>query len=289
MTQVLIHKNLVFHRTDRELLLADVYLPKIGKNHPVVLMLHGGAYQAGSKEMYEDWGNYLAEQGYAGIALNYRLATKSYPAYPGLLSDVQAGLDFIVDHANQWRLNPQKIAIMGDSAGAYLATMLALEEGLTSVTIKSVISAYGVFDLLEWAEYTNRTRNDFVVNKLFGYDSFIGKAKYLAASPMSLIDDTLNYFRFDTEFLMIWGEADKVVLPEEQSIKFSRKLTELNIKQEKIIVPDKGHFWFTKNDATQEGSSLKEYPNDEVVPQVLRFLKRTLNQELVTDPTTIKK
>lgn len=286
MTAIITHKNIVYHTTDREPLLADVYLPAIGENHPVVLMIHGGAYQAGSKEMYDDWGPLLSEQGYAAITINYRLATRDYAAYPGLLDDVKAALDFIVKSANQWQLDPQKIAVMGDSAGGYLATMMALLEGYTSFTIKSVVSAYGVFDLLEWATYTSNTRSDFVINKLFGFDRFVGKAAYQQGSPMTLIENIEDYFRFDTEFMLIWGEEDNIVLPEPQSVIFSAKLTSLGVKHDDLIIPDRGHFWFTKNGTGAPGASLAAYPNDGVVPKVLAFLARTLQQDIISDPTT---
>lgn len=286
MSKIRVKKNLVFHTTDKEHLTADLYLPEAGADVPLVIMIHGGAYQAGSKEMYADWGPFLAEQGYAALAINYRLATRSYPAYPGLLEDVRQALHYSVLNAHEWQIDPQKIAIMGDSAGGYLATMMALEEGYSSYHIKAVISAYGVFDLVEWADYTNRTREDHVINKLFGFDSYVGKVTYQEASPMNLIDSVTNYLRFDTEFMLIWGDSDEIVLPENQSVRFQQKLVGLGIKQEKVIVPNYGHFWFTNNDLSATSSSLEQTPNTEVVPQVMTFLERTLASASVLDPTS---
>ena len=231
MSKIRIKKNIVFHTTDKEHLTADLYLPTTVGESPLVMMIHGGAYQAGSKEMYADWGPYLAENGYAALAINYRLATRDYAAYPGLLDDVRQALNYAVLNAHEWQIDPQKIAIMGDSAGGYLATMMALGEGYSSYHVKAVVSAYGVFDLVEWADYTNRTRDDFVINKLFGCDSFVGKKRYEAASPLHLIAGIKDQLRFDTEFLMIWGEADEIVLPENQSVRFTQTLIDLGVSQ----------------------------------------------------------
>lgn len=285
MSSYTVEKNLVFHQTEKEFLTGDLYLPNKREDTAIVLMIHGGAYQAGGKEMYADWGPYLAQQGFAAFSINYRLATKTTPAYPGLIKDVEAALHYLVKRSNQLQLDPQKISIMGDSAGAYLASMVALKDGYTSYQIKSIVAAYGVFDLVEWYQYTDKTREDQVINKLFGYQGFTEAKIPHTSSPLNLVENVTDFIGFQLEYLMIWGEADEIVLPENQSVKFVERLMEFGVRHEIITVPNYGHFWFTRNRDDLADSSLRIEPNLTVVPQVLAFLQRTLVSQGQSDPT----
>jgi acetyl esterase/lipase len=62
----------------------DVYLPTSAEMHPALLCLHGGAWLRGSKGQYRSWGPWLAERGYAVVAVDYRLSSQVSPAWPGV-------------------------------------------------------------------------------------------------------------------------------------------------------------------------------------------------------------
>lgn len=279
-------KNIVYTKTEREYHTADIYLPKNGENFPLVIMIHGGAFQAGAKEMYDAWGPYLAQNGIASMSINYRLATQNTPSYPGLIQDVEDAINFVVLNAQEWKINLNQLGMMGDSAGGYLGTLAALNEERSSAKIKFVVSAYGVLDISDWAKYTCSTREDFVINKMFGKDYFIGQEEYKKACPMNKIMNVVNNPLFDTEFMMIWGNADEIVVPDNQTKMFIKKLEELEINYEEIEVPDYGHFWFTKNDSSPD-LKMKE-PLDDIAPKVVKFINRVVNKNNISDPTTDK-
>ena len=76
-------------------LCVDTYLPTTAGPHPALLCLHGGAWLRGSQRQYRSWGPWLAERGYAVIAVDYRLSSQISPAWPGVWEDVCGALDWL--------------------------------------------------------------------------------------------------------------------------------------------------------------------------------------------------
>ena len=274
-------KNVVYHTTSYEHHTADVYLPLATENAPFVINVHGGAFQAGSKEMYAAWGPYLAECGIASMSINYTLTSPNRAAYPELINDMDAAINFAVKNAAEWNIDPMNMGFMGDSAGGYLGSMAAFQPQRSSANIRFVISAYGVMDIVDWYHYTNATRSDFVVNKLFGQDVYAGKELYESASPIKVIDKAVRNPLFNTAFYMIWGGTDEIVQPENQTLAFIEKLEEHSLTYEKYEVAELGHFWFTKNDESF-GNKLSPVLNDEIAPKVVAFIQKH------TKPTPIQ-
>jgi acetyl esterase/lipase len=104
----------------------DLFLPADnGQARPVVLLLHGGAWQRGDKSSMSGLGRALAERGYAAFAINYRFAPGS--TYPAQLQDMQEALRFLQQNAGKYRLDMNRLATWGYSAGGHLATLLAVQ------------------------------------------------------------------------------------------------------------------------------------------------------------------
>lgn len=109
------------HGTDS---LLDVYYPN-GTTSPLptIVSIHGGGYVYGSKELYRRYGMDMARRGFAFVNFNYRLAPKW--KFPTPLADTNAVLHWIQMNARRYRLDPDKIILVGDSAGAQLASQYA--------------------------------------------------------------------------------------------------------------------------------------------------------------------
>jgi len=105
----------------------DVYVPRGGANHPVVVFWHGGTWMRGSKEEVRFVGVALAEAGYVAILPNYRL--RPQVRFPDFLDDGALAVKWAREHAREFSGDPNAIFVMGHSAGGYLAAMLALDEG----------------------------------------------------------------------------------------------------------------------------------------------------------------
>ena len=109
------------HGTDN---LLDVYIPEgTAQPLPTIVSIHGGGYVYGSKEIYRRYGMDMARRGFAFVNFNYRLAPKW--KFPTPLCDTNAVMQWIVKNAHRYHLDPQKIFLVGDSAGAQLASQYA--------------------------------------------------------------------------------------------------------------------------------------------------------------------
>ncbi len=121
-----IQRGIKFARHDGAALLGDLYAPKGKGPHPVMVAVHGGGWQQGARESYRYWGPYLAERGIALFAASYRLAKAGEPSYPAAIYDIRAAVQFVKGRAEALSLDASRVGLMGDSAGAHLAAMVAL-------------------------------------------------------------------------------------------------------------------------------------------------------------------
>ena len=104
--------------------LLDVYFPD-GTTQPLptIVSIHGGGYVYGTKELYRRYGMDMASRGFAFVNFNYRLAPKW--KFPTPLADTNAVLEWVVQNAKRYHLDPDRIILVGDSAGAQLASQYA--------------------------------------------------------------------------------------------------------------------------------------------------------------------
>lgn len=102
--------------------LLDVYRPKQNKDKlPVIVIVHGGGWVYGTKEVYQFYGMSLAERGFAVVNYTYRLAPEH--KFPASLEDTNAVMAWICEHADQYGLDTENVFAVGDSAGAHLLGM----------------------------------------------------------------------------------------------------------------------------------------------------------------------
>ena len=109
---------------DRHLL--DIYSPARKKARaPVVVFFYGGGWETGDRESYLFAGAALAARGFVTAIPDYRL----YPAvrFPGFIEDAAAAVGWVRDNADRFGGDPDRMVLMGHSAGAYIAAMLGLD------------------------------------------------------------------------------------------------------------------------------------------------------------------
>lgn len=102
----------------------DVYYPQ-GTTSPLptIVNVHGGGYVYGTKEIYRRYGMDLARRGFTVVNFNYRLAPRW--RFPAPLEDTNAVMRWICRNAEQYHMDPQRLFVVGDSAGAQLASQYA--------------------------------------------------------------------------------------------------------------------------------------------------------------------
>ena len=132
----------------------DVYLPPRlgGQPRPVLLFFYGGNWRAGERADYAFVGRALAARGIVVVVADYRL----YPevSYPALLDDPAEALAWTSRHIGRYGGDPQRLFLMGHSAGAYNAAMLALDgqllarHGVPATAVRGWIGLAGPYDFL---------------------------------------------------------------------------------------------------------------------------------------------
>ncbi|OYW12849.1 MAG: hypothetical protein B7Z55_17880, partial [Planctomycetales bacterium 12-60-4] len=135
----------------------DLYIPAESKApKPLVIWIHGGAWQNGSKENCPALG--LTSQGFAVASINYRLS--SHAPFPAQIQDCQAAVRWLRAHAGEYDLDPDKFGVWGSSAGGHLVALVGTTGDVddfepigghrdVSSQVQAVCDWYGPTDFLQ--------------------------------------------------------------------------------------------------------------------------------------------
>jgi acetyl esterase/lipase len=120
-----VDKDIAYSESGGDRTRLDVYAPGNGKNHPVVIWVHGGAWQIGDKRLVQAKPKAFNEHGYVLVSVNYRL----HPAvtYKEQAGDIARAIRWVKDHAVEHGGDPGRIFLMGHSAGAHLVAPVGTE------------------------------------------------------------------------------------------------------------------------------------------------------------------
>ena len=182
----------------------DFYEPQSDSgrtNRPAILAIHGGAWRSGDKAWGRQFAKELCPHGYAVFAINYRLSTAS-ATWPAQIEDVQKALRYIRAHAQQFGIDPTRIAALGVSAGGHLATMVALRDDPTSLNgrVHTAVNLDGEHDL---TMPPDQVMSDFenIVTAVMGH-----RAPWSDAELRDI--STVTFARPDVALLTIHGSGD---------------------------------------------------------------------------------
>jgi len=127
------HKNIPYledagYADDKDKL--DIFVPGGQGPFPVLYFIHGGGLLRGDKSMYDFIGHYFAAKGIITVNVNHRLSPQV--AHPSHIEDVAASFAWVKKNIAEYRGDSDRIAVVGHSAGAYLAALIALDESYLS-------------------------------------------------------------------------------------------------------------------------------------------------------------
>lgn len=121
-----VHKDKTYTQGGESRHRLDVYAPGDGHDRPIVVWIHGGAWQFGDKSQVQTKPAAFNDRGYVFVSANYRF----HPAvtYKDQGDDVARAIRWVRDHAGEYGGDPGRIFLMGHSAGAHLAALVATDE-----------------------------------------------------------------------------------------------------------------------------------------------------------------
>ena len=270
--RVTIEEGVVYGAGGGRDLKADVFVPPGEvKDAPAVLLIHGGGWRSGDRTQLRGYGILLGRRGYVCVAPEYRLVPES--PWPAQIHDVKAALRWMRANSTALGIDPDKIAIEGNSAGAHLALLAAGTpnradfegEGGNPGVPTDVAAAIGVYaPTLFWHEEAERGGLPLLALHEQG-DATIAAS----ASPLHHVTD-----RFPPT-LLIHGTQDELV-PPLASIRMYEELVAAKVPVELHMYADQPHGF----DAVPEFGR-------QCAAEMLLFLDRYVRQPRVAEPVTV--
>ena len=194
----------------------DVYLPKpVVQGAPMAVFFYGGSWSSGERADYKFVGEALAAQGIVTVVADYRLSPEV--RYPVFLQDSADAVKHAMDSAGVWGASPQRIFLMGHSAGAYNAAMLALdrrwlqEAGASRDQIAGWIGLAGPYDFLPIRAPDVQAAFEWPGTPLDSQPLFHALQRDASAPP---------------RVLLIAARKDTLVNPERNTLSLAQALTE---------------------------------------------------------------
>jgi acetyl esterase/lipase len=219
---------------------ADLYFPLVrpkDRRLPAVVIIHGGGFNDGDKGRPREIniGRTLALHGYVGMSINYKLAKQAGVAtWPQPVYDAKASVRWLRKNADRLGLDPDRLAVIGGSAGGNLAAMLAVTGPNdefdaaspypeVSAAVRCAIDFYGVINLLDYHDM-----------KMFAKTRAEAPELYRRGSPTRYIDAK------DAPMLIVHGTADETV-DVSHSEALAAALAKAGVEHELVLIPGAPH------------------------------------------------
>lgn len=203
----------------------EVIVPSGPGPHPVIVFIHGGAWNSGAPGEYHFVGRTFARKGYVVVLPGYRLTPQG--RFPHMLEDSALALRWVKDKVARFGGDPEQVFVMGHSAGAYNAAMLALDRqwlartGVPQHFIKATVGLAGPYDFYPFTTDSAR--------EAFGH----------VADPTRT--QPIHFVRNDASpMLLLHGDADETVKPR-NSIALARALNVAGQPTRAVLLKDIDH------------------------------------------------
>jgi acetyl esterase/lipase len=264
-------QTITYATVDGQKLELDAYLPAgAGEGttrRAAIIVVHGGSWNGGERSDFPQWDEWLNEQGYAVFDVEYRLAPQ--PNWRTATGDIKCAVGWVKRNASQYGVDPQRIALMGRSAGGHLALLAAYasnDERLppscdaNDTSVRAVIAFYAPTDL-RWAY--GHPANQRVIDGPATLRSFLGGDPQTASEAFDIASPIAQVRTQTTPTLMFHGGRDQLVR-EENMYRLAEKLDVAHVPHKEIFIPYAQHGFDYNFDGW--GSQIAQ-------PVMLRFLQ----------------
>ncbi|HBC78695.1 MAG TPA: alpha/beta hydrolase [Bacteroidales bacterium] len=216
-------KNIEYKNIDGKSLQLDLYKPVNLKDPaPLLVFIHGGGWKSGKRSDYLIYLVDFAKRGYATATVSYRLLNDG--PYPACAEDIKDAVGWFFRNGEKYGYDPDRIALVGGSAGGHLSMLGGYGWGKTNEIsdslnhkIKAVVDIYGPADLT-----TGYARNHTLVTSFLARSYKEAPALYEEASPVHYLD------KDDPPTLILHGTSDRLV-PVSQSDNLKSALDSLGV------------------------------------------------------------
>ncbi len=240
--KVVFEPNIEYANPDGQHLQLDLARPKNGDGpFPAVVCIHGGGWREGSRQGHDGLCLRLAQQGYVAVTVSYRFAPKYQ--FPAQAHDVKEAVRWLRAHAKQYKINPDRIGVMGDSAGGHLAQFLGVTGDVQSFEgtganldqssrVTCVVNYFGPNDLTK--SYDKSIEAGKVLPPLLGGDLKTARKQHILASPLYWVTPHA------APTLCIQGNKDLLV-NHEQAVWMVDRLKAAGVEAELLTLEGAGH------------------------------------------------
>lgn len=236
-----LERDVVFGKGGNQELKLDLARPRGDGPFPAVVCLHGGGWVGGDRKQLEQTIKGLAARGYVAVAPDYRLAPRD--PFPAPIEDCKAAVRWLRANAARYKVNADRIGVVGFSAGGHLACLLGVTEkadGLEgkggcpdeSSRVQAVVSFFGPTDLSR-ADWGREARENNLTPLLGGSAEDRPEA-YKKASPATYVR------KGAPPFLFVHGTEDKIVVPA-HSLDMADKLRTAGSPARVLSLEGEGH------------------------------------------------
>lgn len=212
---------------------------------PAVVIIHGGGWTGGEVEAFFPHARYFASRGAVAFSVEYRLVKANESTVEDCVSDCKSAIRYIRSHATEWGIDPDKIIVMGDSAGGHLAGCMGTVEGFDDPGDDLRISAAPNMAIL-CNPLTDFTASSFI-KVVIGGQALKSKENIdittLSPEVVSLakrLSPLYNVRKNKMHTLIMHGTADKVILPA-QSEELYKAMQEKGNSSELVLLPGANH------------------------------------------------
>jgi acetyl esterase/lipase len=264
-----VHPDIVYASPGNIAQTLDIYVPTgLAAPPPLVIYIHGGAWQGGSKDHPMVLG--LTREGFALASINYRLSQVAI--WPAQIYDCKAAVRWLRAHASTYGYDGSRIGLVGDSAGGHLVALLGTtannpkvegNEGNVGVSsaVQAVVDYYGPSDFLGLADQVTPERKanlDNPVTHLFGTPLW-NNGPVVAEEQVAKDASPVTYVSASSApFFIIQGDHDNVV-PPQQSIELNAALQKAGADSTLTIVKGGGHGFHDPPSAMAAVAFLKKH------------------------------
>jgi alpha-L-fucosidase 2 len=213
--------DIEFAKPDGVSLTLDASIPDGAGPFPAVIVVHGGGFVRGDKQTYvKPLFPVLTGAGFTWFTINYRLAPRY--RFPAPVRDVESAVKWVKQNARAYKVDPKRIALVGESAGGHLVAYV----GVTSAPqlgIAAVVPFYAPHD------FVGRARQMGIGETT---QQFLGIGKEMTRENVAVMNNASPYAHVKPglpPFLLIHGTVDKLV-PYSQSTRMQRKLKDAGVR-----------------------------------------------------------